>query len=72
MSLYFAAGGVKLVNMTPEGVVLLFDMYYCVFVKEELMWKSLKEKTEAKREANSQTKMLGHCWCSVSPHPRTH
>lgn len=72
MSLQFAAGRLELVNMTPEGAVLLFDMNYCVFVKEELMWKSLKEKTEAVRESSSQTKMLSHCWCSVSPHPRIH
>lgn len=72
MSLQFAAGSVELVNMTPEGAVLLFDMNYCVFVKEELMWKSLKEKTEANGEANSQTKMLDHSWRSVSPHPRIH
>lgn len=52
MPLLFAAGSIELVNMTPKGTVLLFNMNYCVFVKEELMWKSLKEKTEAKREIN--------------------
>lgn len=72
MSLQFAAASAELVNMTPEGAVLLFDMYYRVFVKEELMWEGLKEKTEAVREANSQRKRLGHCWPSVSPHPRIH
>lgn len=63
MSLQFAAGSVELVNMTPEGAVLLFNMYYCVFVKEELMWEGLKEKTEAVREANSQRRG----WATVGP-----
>lgn len=62
MSFLFAAGSIELVNMTAKGVVLLFDVNYRVFVKEELVSKSLKEKTEAKAEAEWQTQMPSHCW----------
>lgn len=54
--------------MAEEGGVLLFHVNYCVFVKEELVSKSLKEKTIVK----SRTLVLDHCWPGVSPHPRVH
>lgn len=54
--------------MAAEGGVLLFQVNYCVFVKEELVSKSLKKKTNA----NSPALVLGHGWRGVSPHPRAH
>lgn len=62
------ADSTELVNMAAEGRVLLFNVNYCVFVKEKLVWKSLK----GKKKANSRTLLFGHCWRRVLPHPRAH
>lgn len=44
---HLCRGRVELVNMTAEGGIFLFHVHNCVFVKEQLVSISLKERTRA-------------------------
>lgn len=39
-------GGPKLVHMTAEVVLSLFNMNNCIFVKAQHVWKSLEQRTK--------------------------